>query len=531
MKVTAMVADSASVRSDDGDADFGEAESDPWGQDNTDDDDDDNGPHQGGGKPNQATLLVQMAEDKYGFGVTPDGKPFAYSLDAQHVALNLKGTQLGLRQRLSAEYYDKFGIAAAQASLAAAMNVLEGKAYNEKPTQLHVRVAGDRKSIYIDMADKQNRVIRIGGGRWDIVTECPYTFRRTQNTGAMEEPKRGGNLGRLFNYLHVAKADQKLVIGLLVDALINPNTAKPITHFCGEHGTAKSGSTTCFASLIDPTVLPHHGPPKDLVTWATTASASWVVALDNISSVPDWLSDAMCRTATGSGLSKRSLYTDDDLSILVFRRAIVMNGIALDKVRGDFADRLVSFELQVIPDEQRLSEEDIAERWPKDGPRILGALLDIAAEVQQALPNLEPQPLPRMADFARVLACIDKLKGVNSLTLYRSRVTRALSDTIGDNPFLAFMVDKRYETPKSGATSSEIRKALESRYPINPRPSDWPRSPKSVTALLKRNAPGLRAAGWSVEDDGAQNEVKSIRWFITPPAAKEDDEGEQESQK
>lgn len=497
-------------------------DNDPWADFDTDEDDNDSpDPHQGGGKPNQATLLVQMAEDKYGFGVTPDGKPFAYSLEAQHVALNLKGNQLGLRQRLSAEYYDKFGVAAAQASLAAAMNVMEGKAFNEKPTQLYVRVAGDRKAIYIDMADKQNRVIRISGGRWDVVTECPYTFRRTQNTGAMAEPQRGGKVQTLFRYLHVSKPDRKLVIGLLVDALINPNTAKPITHFCGEHGTAKSGSTTCLASLIDPTVLPHHGPPKDLITWATTASASWVVALDNISTVPDWLSDAMCRTATGSGLSKRSLYTDDDLSILVFRRAIVMNGIALDKVRGDFADRLVSFELQVIPEDQRLSEEEIAERWPKDAPAILGAVLDIAAEVQQALPHLEPQPLPRMADFARVLACLDKLKNSNCLTLYRARVSRALSDTIGDHPFIAFLVDKRYATPNSGATSSEIRKELDSRYPINPRPSEWPRSPKSVTALLKRNAPGLRAAGWTVEDDGAQNESKVTRWFIIPPAAAE----------
>lgn len=521
-----MVADSQSGRSAD-DGDFEQRGSDPWAEDDNDTDDDD--PHKGGGKPNQATLLVQMAEDKYGFGVTPDGKPFAYSLDAQHVALNLKGSQLGLRQRLSAEYYDKFGVAAAQASLAAAMNVLEGKAFNEKPTQLHVRVAGDRKAIYIDMADKENRVIRLSAGKWDIVTECPYTFRRTQNTGAMEEPQRGGKLGRLFRYLHVAKEDRKLVIGILVDALINPSTAKPITHFCGEHGTAKSGSTTCLASLIDPTVLPHHGPPKDLITWATTAASSWVVALDNISSVPDWLSDAMCRTATGSGLSRRSLYTDDDLSILVFRRAIVMNGIALDKVRGDFADRLVSFELQVIPEEHRLSEEEIAEQWPKDAPRVLGAVLDIAAEVQLALPRLEPQPLPRMADFARVLACLDKLKNSNSLTLYRSRVSSALSDTIGDHPFIAFLVDKRYSTPNSGATSSAIRKELDSRYPISPRPSEWPKSPKSVTALLKRNAPGLRAAGWSVEDDNAQNESKVTRWFISPPPTKEDGEIREEN--
>lgn len=505
-------------RADDDDA--VQPDSNPWPEDTTDDDDDDDDPHKGGGKspkPNQATMLVQMAEDKYGFGVTPEGKPFAYGLEAQHVAFSLRGNQLGLRQRLSSEYFDKHGTAASQNALAAAMNVLEGKAFRETPTTLHVRVAGNREAIYVDMADKANRVIKISGGKWCIITESPYTFRRTPNTGAMQEPKRGGKLGKLFKYLHVAEQDQWLVIGILVDALLNPNTAKPIAHFEGEHGTAKSGSTVSLASLIDPTVLPHHGPPKDLQDWAAIASASWVVALDNLSSLPDWLSDAMCRTATGTGISRRALYTDDDLAILKFRRSIVINGISFDKVRGDFADRLVSFPLRVIPDDRRLSDEAIQQGWATDQPEILGRLLGIAAVVQMKLHTLGDMPLPRMADFARVLACIDKGAKTNTLQLYRSRVKRSLSDSVSTDPFMVLLQEKRYQTPTEGKTAAEVLAALTVAYRVEPKPKDWPKAAKTVTASLKRNAPGLRARGWSIEDDDGKNKDGVIRWFISPP--------------
>ena len=42
------------------------------------------------------------------------------------------------------------------------------------------------------------------------------------------------------------------------------------------------------------------------------AQNSHIVALDNLSKFPQWLSDAMCRLATGGGHSERALYHDDE---------------------------------------------------------------------------------------------------------------------------------------------------------------------------------------------------------------------------
>jgi hypothetical protein len=41
------------------------------------------------------------------------------------------------------------------------------------------------------------------------------------------------------------------------------------------------------------------------------AECEWLIAYDNLSSIPHWLSDPLCRLATGGGLSTRELYTDE----------------------------------------------------------------------------------------------------------------------------------------------------------------------------------------------------------------------------
>ncbi len=486
--------------------------------DGEDPDQDDGVDASGATKPNQATKLVDLALGKYGLGVTPDGRPFAFDEMTPHVVFDLKGNKLGLRQQISSDYYDKYNGAPSQTALASAMNVLEGKALKCPPTPVHLRVAGNRDAVYVDMADNDNRLIKISGGEWKVVHSSPYRFRRTENTAAMREPTPGGKLSTLFSYLHVRPEDRTLLVGILVDALINPNTAKPITHFEGEHGTSKTTTTVHFASLVDPTVVPHHGPPSDLKHWTSVAGASWMVALDNLSSVPDWLSDAFCRTATGTGLAKRSLYTDDDLSIAVFRRAIVFNGISMSSLRGDLADRMVSFELRRITDQQRKSEEDLQRDWEADLPSILGGLLRLAAKVHAMLPRLEPQPLPRMADFARVLLCIDKLaKQPNAMAEYRARQARNLSESVVDDPFIGHLVDTRYTTAPGGEPANDILRRATACLKVEPKPKSWPVSPKSVSSRLKRNAPGLRSLGWTVEDDGARNETHTKRWTLHPP--------------
>jgi hypothetical protein len=284
------------------------------------------------------------------------------------------------------------------------------------------------------------------------------------------------------------------------------------SRFIAEHGCAKSSSARFVVSLIDPSTAPLRMPPRDIEAWVPTANGSYVVALDNLSSIADWLSDALCRAATGDGHTKRSLYTDTDLTVLQFRRVLIINGIDLGGLREDLTDRLAPVDLARIEDDDRKTESDLEIDWEQDRPEILGGLLDLAAKVHAKLPGLTVKELPRMADFARVLAGVDDICGTEGLKQYRQRGTHLVADGLEADPFIAHMMQARYSCTDSSA--AEILAGCRPYFVTQ----DWPRKARTVSTRLNRAAPGLRSLGWNIENDNGQNKANATRWTIAPPA-------------
>jgi hypothetical protein len=78
------------------------------------------------------------------------------------------------------------------------------------------------------------------------------------------------------------------------------------------HGTAKSFGTRVLRNLIDPCSTALRSQPSDGRDLAIAAKNCWIVALDNVSGISPWLSDALCRLSTGGGFGTRQLYTDSE---------------------------------------------------------------------------------------------------------------------------------------------------------------------------------------------------------------------------
>jgi hypothetical protein len=470
-----------------------------------------------GQKPSIATQLVTMAGKHYTFGVGDDGTPYGAEPGRPHIALPLRGGQLGLRTALAARYYraHKGSVPPSQA-LANAMVVLEGYAMQQTPQPLHLRVAGHGGRVYIDTADAANRVIEIGGGTWDFVSDAiPVMFRRTRQTAPMPDPVRGGKLSKLWEYIRIEKADRPILVATLVSALIQPDVPHVILAFITEHGSAKSFSTRCLVSLLDPVVAPLQMPPKDGEGWVTTANGSYVVALDNLSTISDWLSDALCRAATGDGHTKRALYTDTDLTVLKFRHIIILNGIDLGGLREDLTDRLAPVDLTPITD--RKDEAQLAAMWEQDRPAILGGLLDLAAKVHAKLPGYTAGQLPRMADFARVLGCIDEMSGTKGLEQYQKRAKHLAADGLESDPWMAQLMAQAMSNCKFVDVSAASILALVQPNYMEHKPRSWPQKARTVTTRLSRAAPALRSLGWHISNDNGENKANAIRWTIKPP--------------
>lgn len=465
-------------------------------------------------KRSQSSQLVDMARDRYSLGVSDDGQPYGSYPDAPHVALPLRGGKLGLRASLARSYFEKHKTAPSSQALADACTVLEGYAMQETPRALHLRVAEHAGHIYIDTAEKSDRVIVIGGGNWRLDDTAPVVFRRTELTAPLPGPARGGDVEKLWDHVNVVEDDQAVLLAVMASAWIQPEAPHVILGLLAEHGSAKSTTTRRIVALIDPSIAPLRMPPRDVEGWVTAANGSWVVAIDNVSTIPQWWSDALCRAATGDALTKRRLYTDADLAVLKFRRCGILNGIDLGGLAGDFSDRLALVDLIRITN--RRDEAELEADWQRDYPAILGGLLDLAAEAHAMLPTVRVDGgLSRMADFTKTLACIDQIRGSKGLDRYRERASHLAADSLASDSLIAELVAQRYESDDQTA-----RQLLERLTPADKewrRPRDWPRNARIVTTQLTRHAPALRSRGWTVENDHGRNRDKVTRWTITPP--------------
>lgn len=123
-----------------------------------------------------------------------------------------------------------------------------------------------------------------------------------------------------------------------------------------------------------------------------------------------------------------------------FRRCLILTSIDVGSLAGDLADRMLAIDCGEISEEDRRGDADLAAEWAQLYPRALGALYDLTARVLAALPDVRPERLPRMADYARILAAVDVVLGTDGLTTYRAQAGDLAGEVLDSSPIAAAIV-------------------------------------------------------------------------------------------
>ncbi|WP_333768203.1 ATP-binding protein [Streptomyces sp. IBSBF 2435] len=444
--------------------------------------------------------LVELARDRYDLITSDDGRPYAIERTGPNIALPLRG-KAGLRQRLARLFTDSYnGEVPSQSALADAMTVLEGIASDDDPVPVHLRVGTDPASgtIVIDLGSTDGRAVTVEPERWQTVPRSPTVFRRSGAMAPVPVPVRGGDgLARLHGLLNMDQDTFRQLVGWLVAAWI-PHIPHPILTFKGEQGTGKSKTAQMVVNLIDPSPATKRSQPRDVKTWATQAFSSWALCLDNISTIPPWLSDTLCKAVTGDGIVDRALYTDDDVVVLTFRRVLAMTTIDAGALAGDLAERLLMLDLQLIDPDRRRTEEELDSAFEAVRPAVLEALLDLLSYVLAVLPYVELSTMPRMADYARVLAAVDQVQGWNTLDAYLATSVNVATDALEGDPFGRAVADFTDNWCTWSGTAGQLLELL--TFGDGPRPPGWPKDATRASGRLKRLAPLLRSIGITVDD-------------------------------
>jgi hypothetical protein len=247
-----------------------------------------------------------------------------------------------------------------------------------------------------------------------------------------------------------------------------------------------------------------------------SAANSWVLVFENISAIPQWLSDALCSLATGGGYATRTLYTNEDETFLDARRPIVLNGIVDYATRGDLVDRCLFLHLATIDEKNRLPEAVFWRRWETDYPLILGALLDAIASALRVLPSIKPEKFARMADFDVWAQAVYVALGWDPAEFSRSYLANrehAHETILEDSPLTGPLRSLVGHSRVWEGTATELLAALDGIAGEKVIKSKlWPKSPGRLSGNLRRLAPTLRHAGIDIthDRDGKGGRKKTI---------------------
>jgi hypothetical protein len=91
-----------------------------------------------------STELVEIACERYEFGLGDGGQTFAVAKAGPRIALLLRGGRMSLRGQLARDYFARTARAAAQQALADALMVTEGMAQEEEESRLYLRTGSLR---------------------------------------------------------------------------------------------------------------------------------------------------------------------------------------------------------------------------------------------------------------------------------------------------------------------------------------------------------------------------------------------------
>jgi hypothetical protein len=491
-------------------------------------------------QPSQASFLVDLAVTRCDLFRDPAGEAFA-SFDAPDAngghrethRLRSKSFNLWLRHH----YYAEKNGAPSSEAMASAVNTLIAKAHFDRDQRdVYLRTAPLDGKIYLDMCDERWRAIEIDADGFRVIDDPPLHFRREAGmlplpTPSSVDPRQG--IERLREALRLRDKRELIVIVAWLLAALAGRSPYAVIIFLGEPGATKTSAAYAVRSIIDPNISPLRTKPKEPRDVFVAANHSLVVGYNNLSSLPDWLSDTICVVTEGSGESRRELFTDADESLIFACAPFLLTGIENVIKQGDLAQRTLCVHLASVPDRERVTEQAFKARFKRAHADLLGALCAATAFGLKAEKTLKLPSLPRLAafyhwasacegalwrpgEFRRAFAgnaedtTEDVIEGEPVASVFRSFVaergkwegtaTQLLADLVAfvrrpvreaEAAHAKALKDKD-DTGREKATAA-LREAREAAHDILHK--QWPNAPNALTGKLKRASPALRNAG------------------------------------
>lgn len=507
--------------------------------------------------PTVAEQLVDFVEDAGELFLTPDGKPHVSATVEEHTETYELGSgqfRVWLRahflarerqrahdnaiasreqmiERLGAMTPDSLAdeipvrkppIVRAQAIEDAISQLTSIALLEKRIADMHLRIGGaevdGREKIYIDLGGEEWEAVEVDSDGWRIVQNPPIRFVRANGMLPLPHPVQGGSVDELRKILTLSDSVEdkhawRLIVAWLVQALRPGRGAYPVLVLLGGHGTAKSTTARIVRQMIDPNHVRDVRKPRSEEEIHIDAVCSWVLVLDNISGLQPWLSDVICRVATGSAMTKRKLYSDRDREIFVATQPQILNGISDVATAGDLLRRSLLVNLPVLT--KYKSDHEIHASVEAAHPGILGALLDAVSAGLRSIEAGEEinAQLGSMADFGEWAVRTERALGGQPgdfVKAYDDAHGDATSTVLEGSPFSValFKFASKFTAAEhwTGISKQLLDKLNETESDeALKRSKDWPKTPEALSGALRRLAPALQEVGVQARRTNSSN--------------------------
>jgi hypothetical protein len=420
---------------------------------------------------------------------------------------------------LSGLFYDAEGKSVSEQALREVSTTLEAKARREgQLLQVHTRVAKGPTGLvsYLDLGDEDRQVVYVTPAGYKVEDRPAVRFRRPRGMKALADPRGGGQVADLAPFVNVKDdGDLVLLMSWLLMAL-RPAGPYPVLCLRGEQGSAKSTTAKVLRALVDPNRAPLRSLPRDERDLFIAATNSWVVCIDNVSDLPQWLSDALCRLATGGGFTTRELYSDQEEMIFDAQRPVILTGISDFAASSDLRDRAIFLDLPEIEEGQRRTERVFWRDFDEAAPKLLGALLNLMVVALGELPKVRLDRLPRMADFAQwgvAVARATGRKGDEFLAAYEANRRGADAGALENAVIVAPLLDLLRRGKWVGTCPELLTELTRQAGYEKKTPLGWPQTARALSGHLLRLTPILRRHGVEVEKPSVTSH-RDRRWQL-----------------
>lgn len=456
----------------------------------------------GFGSENVADELVQLTCELCELWHDSDGRGYATfesELNGRKFNEHWEINSTGFGEWLARMAHTNLGKAPSSETLTTVKNTLNGQArFDGIEEKVFRRIGKSDGGYWIDLCNEYWQAICVSASGWHVTNNPSVRFKRTKAMRPLPYPEQDGSFQSMWTFLNVPAEDRVLLLGWILECF-RCDTPYPVLEFTGEQGSAKSSTQSLLRSLIDPNQVMLRGRPKTVEDIYVAAKNNHLLSFENLSMISNDTSDALCTVSTGGGTAGRTLYTNDEETILEAHNPVVINGIGAVVLRQDLLDRAVSICLPTI--EQRRTEEELSGEIDNQLPAIFGGLLSLFSDSLAKLPliAIAPNELPRMADFAKLGEAMSLALGNNPgiwLQKYHDHRKNAVRRTIDSSP-VAVQCLRFIDLGHSfqGTVKELLEKLNDIRGTGLEEKDYWPRTPRGLGDVLRRIAPGMRLLG------------------------------------